>query len=250
MVEIVLNEREWTEQMIAAQSLGTSPTITLGRLARYYYSQGYKKRNIQRMLEEYLVRCNPYVTLSRWADTLAYCARTCDKYPLHEIDHIGITQSELDAIATAETINQRKLLFTLLCLAKYNNMVNPRNNNWVSQDAKVVFPLANITMNSARKNTMINKLWIAGRVTFSQIVDNTNLNVSIVDDEGEEVLQVTDMRNLGNQYMMYCGEPYIECAECGLVIRKANNKHKYCKDCASAVNMQGVITRRLEAIIA
>ena len=75
-------------------------------------------------------------------------------------------------------------------------------------------------------------------IRFSKKVDNVNINVLCLDEGGDPVMQVTDFRNLGNQYLMYHGHQYIECASCGLVVPKKNNSQRYCKHCGEERNRQ------------
>ena len=81
----------------------------------------------------------------------------------------------------------------------------------------------------------------ADMIQFSKKVDNTNVRVCFKED-GEVVLRITDFRNLGYQYLMYHGEPYFECENCGLVVKinepKKGRKQKYCNSCAAEVKMR------------
>ena len=47
MTNIVLNEKACAEYALENLILGSKPTETLGRVARYYYSIGYKKKEIE-----------------------------------------------------------------------------------------------------------------------------------------------------------------------------------------------------------
>ena len=68
MTEIVLNEKQWIEDMIQNASLGNKPSETLGRLARYYRELGYKRNEIAKMLEEFMIRC--IYNVIRWHRSL------------------------------------------------------------------------------------------------------------------------------------------------------------------------------------
>ena len=60
------------------------------------------------------------------------------------------------------------------------------------------------------------------------------------------MLRITDFRNLGNQYMMYLGESYFQCVECGLVVRRITNNQKYCDDCAASVYVRKSVESALK----
>ena len=83
---------------------------------------------------------------------------------------------------------------------------------------------------------MLNDLRDAGLVEFGKKVDSTNIRVTCIDDDSPVVARITDFRNLGFQYSMLNGERFIECACCGMVVKPASNRQKYCKSCALEVN--------------
>ena len=83
-----------------------------------------------------------------------------------------------------------------------------------------------------------------GLIQFSKRIDNTNVRVCFQDEDSETALDVTDFRNLGFQYLMYHGGPFVVCQNCGLVMRKnyasrilsdgrpsPGTARRYCPDC-------------------
>lgn len=237
-MSIILDERAYVEEIIRSPELGKKPTETLNRLAKYYRSNGYKSREIVSLLESFMIKCDPGVNLVKWQSLLDKVVRSSSKYDLIFLEGVSITESEMNKIKALNGKQLQKLMFCLLCVAKYCNAVNPKNNNWVNKADKEIFSMAGIRTTIKRQSYMINDLWDAGYVGFSNVVDNININVKIVDDDSKEVLFVSDFRNLGNQYLRYLGEPYIECECCGAVVRKNSNVQKYCPDCAEAVNLR------------
>jgi len=219
------------------------------RVAKYYHSMGYKRNEIERLLEEFLLRCDPTITLPRWRQAISRCASGAGKYPLIDVRGVTISQREMEQIGRLGGRLAQRLMFTLLCLAKYGNAVNPRNGNWVNRSPREVFALANITVTVNRQSLMINDLWREGYVGYSNIVDNINLNVKILDTEEEDVsVFISDFRNLGNQYMQLVGENYMTCQNCGVVVRKTSNRQKYCQACAVELNAQAAADNRREMI--
>lgn len=233
MIEIILDEKQWCEDMISQCNLGRNPPGTLSRLAKYYYSQGLRRRDLARALEEFLLRCSAETNVVRWQETIDNCVKQADRRPLIHIDYIPITVSELEQIESLQSSVAQRVMFTMLCLAKYRMAVNPKNDGWISYESKDIFSLANVKMQSARQYAVLNELLMADMLRTSKIVDNISMRVQIIDN-GEEALRVIDFRNLGNQYMQRIDSSrYVECANCGLIVRKGSNSQRYCKDCAS-----------------
>ena len=232
MGEIVLNERAWVKDILAAPKLGNTPSETIDRLVRYYREEGYKKSSIPRAIDEFLLRCNPRMNISRWRDYIDVCIQRSENRCLINIKDIPITRSELDVISTLPNDSMKKLLFTLLCLAKYEHAVHPKNDGWVNMDRKRIFSLSNITTTVYKQQLLINDLKNTGYISYSKIVDNINIHVSIIDDTGEPVLNISDFRSLGNQYMNHVGGGYIKCRCCGVMVKRNNGRHLYCKSCS------------------
>lgn len=238
-----MDERAYIENILESPALGKKPSETLGRVAKYYRANGYNSSDITRMVESFLLKCNPEANIVKWQSLIDKVVRASAKYGLVSISGINITQSEIDKIQMLPGKTLQKLMFALLCVAKYCNEINPNNNNWVNKSDKEIFAMAGIKATIKKQSLMINDLWSAGYIAFSNVVDNININVKIVDNTSDTVLVISDYRNLGNQYLKYQGEPYIECSCCGAVVKKKSNSQKYCSDCASVVNLQKATDR-------
>lgn len=149
----------------------------------------------------------------------------------------------LDREAGADAIKQiKRLAFVLLCLSKYWNIVNNQNDYWVNSKDNEIMSFANINTSIRRQCAMYAALKDAGLIQFSKKVDNTNVKVCFAED-GESAMEITDLRNLGYQYLKYHGEPYFECTNCGIVTRYKNPankksiwKQKYCESCAIEID--------------
>lgn len=235
-ISIILNEREYAEAALDMCVLEQKPTDTLLRVAKYYADRGYKKSEVQSLLESFMLRCDPGINLVKWQDTIDSLTKSAMKSSLIEIDNVPITKAELEICDKLTNKQTRRLMFTLICVAKYGNMANPLNKNWVNKPDKEIFNMANIVTTVKRQSLMLNDLRELGLIRFSRKVDNININVTCLSDGGEPELEITDFRNLGYQYLRYHGEPCIECAECGIVVKKTVNNQKYCSACGVDLN--------------
>ena len=239
-MSIILNEREWVEGAIASRQLGNRPMETLSRIARYYHQhEGYGRQEVRDKLDDYLLQCDPRIVLVKWSDALDRISKNCGKHPLIEIDSVAITEDELKAIDALGSMQLGRLMFTLLCVAKYWNSVRPlKNNGWVNTVDKDIMRMANINTSIKRQSRLLYELREAGLISFSKRVDNLNIRVELVEPDSPVKLHVVDFRNLGNQYMLYLGESFLQCAECGLAVRKKSNSQKYCPDCAAELHIK------------
>jgi hypothetical protein len=243
-MSIILDEYEWAEQVINNPSLGTKPTETLGRVARYYFANHYSKKEVRDLLDDFVRRCDPTASLVKWGDTLDYITKNSAKRKIICMDSVDITKAELDKIGKLGGILHKRLAFTLLCLAKYWDHVSEKNNGWVNTGDKEILQMANIKVPVARQCELFGDLIKAKYIASAKRVDNLNVRVLFITD-GPVELKIVDFRNLGYQYMKYIGENYFECQSCGLVVKgkskTAGPKQKYCPDCAVHLKTQASV---------
>jgi hypothetical protein len=119
----------------------------------------------------------------------------------------------------------------MLACSKFANLRNDKNNHWVNKEHKEIFKLARSNMTIVQQCEMIYDLKELGYVSSSNKVDNLNLKVNYINNDSEVVIELTDFRELGYEYMLYLGGIYIRCKKCGRLI-KPNGRKKYCRECA------------------
>lgn len=241
---IVLKENEWAEQMIKDRSLGKKPSETLRRVARYYMDKGFSRTETRNKLDAFLLQCDPVASLPKWSGALDFATSKASKCHAIDIDSIPITKTEMEKIDGLDGRQIKRLAFTLLCLAKYWKIVIPDGDYWVNNKDSEIMSLANINATIRHQSAMYRELRDLGMIQFSKKIDNTNVKVCFV-DVGDTVLNITDFRNIGYQYLMYHGEPYFECRNCGLVTKHKDPKNirnkRYCSDCASEIHMRQMV---------
>lgn len=227
--------------MIQAKDLGKKPSETLRRVARYYIDRGGKKRETRRRVTEFLQKCDPEVSTVKWSKMVDYAIGMAQKYEAINIESIPVTKPEMDTIQSIDGKQTQRLAFTLLCLSKYWKIVTGNADYWVNSKESEIMDMANINTSKKRRGMLFRTMAELGLIMLSKRVDNTNVKVNFVED-GEVIMNITDFRNLGWQYLRYCGEPYFVCQNCGLTVKysdpKKGRKQKFCTVCAAQVAMQ------------
>lgn len=236
-MSIVLNEVKCAEYIMEKGEVGTKPTSTLFLLGKYYrQKENLDKEQTFLKLNEFMQHNYKNYNPDLWEAAIEDISRKSDKYLLREIDSIGITQSELDRISEVENLKYRKLLFTMLCYAKFYNMISENNNGWINTDIKEIYRIARVTVKYRNdKFLYLNDLAGMGLISFSDKNDNLNIQIHFVDTNGKSVLSIDDFRELGYEYSRYLKEgKYIRCCECGRlvkIIKKNDGSTKYCPKC-------------------
>lgn len=231
-MNIILNERIYAEKVLERGYIGDKPTETLGILAKYFYHLGLSKEDIYNNLDEFMTKYFYNYNPDKWTNTLESQVNRTEQYMIKEIDYISITESELTTIKNINSNVLEKLAFSLLCLSKFYNMVNPTNNDWANVEDKVLFKLANIQVNIEKQCLYINDLKRIGLIEYSRVIDNINTNVLYINDESPIVLKIYEFRDLGLEYLYWKGENYVRCRDCGKLIKpNKQNNNTYCNSC-------------------
>jgi hypothetical protein len=239
---IILNEKDYAEKCLKEKIISDKPFFTLSILAKYYYHCfGYRKKKITELLTEFIQITYPLyeVNKSMWNDTIEKIAKNAGKFTLYEIEGVWITKKELETIENIHNKVLERLAFTLLCLAKLANARNPKNTGWVNNDAKEVFSLARISCSVTNRYERLGELYRKSLLELPKRIDNLSVRVTYIDNESENVLFISDFRELGYEYLKYKGDNFIRCQDCGILIRnnKAGTK-KYCSNCVGYTPME------------
>lgn len=233
-----MKESEAVQEIINRKSVSNNTYADLILLIKYIYSKGkankkrLKTKDVIAELQEYLKPQYDNYQSVDWYNRLERLIKKYKNIPLYDIDSIPITDNELTTIKSIKNKKLEKVAFVALVLAKYYNLRSGRNNDYINVDYSVIFSLARVSATVMYEQPlMINDLKQLGLIQRTSRIDNPNFRVLFVDDSSPVVLRITDLRELGYQYLQYKGEKFIECAECGVLIRKKNNSTKYCPAC-------------------
>lgn len=240
---IIANEKEYAETCLVNGVTDGNTNQVLSILSKYYYSKGYKPKQITAALTTFMQDFCPEYEYKK--DAYDFCiakySESAKKYPLYENDNIWITSNELRQIQSLKNIAREKFAFTVLCLAKLYTERTPQRDYWVLNEYKEIFDVANISGSEKKRLDIIRAVYLAGLIKPSERVDSLNIHVLFADppsnfyhpESGD--IKISDFRTLGYHYEKYVkGRDYCHCAECGILFRQNKNGTKvYCNKCAA-----------------
>lgn len=209
-------------------------------MARYYRQiDGLSEKETIDLIDGFMRKnCEMYNPV-KWKGTILKYVKGAKKYEMVQIDSIGITQQELDTISSLGERRLRKLLFTLICLAKFYNKRSGTANDWVSTEYKDIFRMAHLFITQRVQTKLLSDLYNLGMISFGSKITNLNIHVNVIDHENESIWLIDDFRDLGNEYVFRTeGMDLMRCESCGLVIRRNRNVQKYCPNCAKKIQAQ------------
>lgn len=248
---IVLNEVEFVERALSEQRILYSARDTISRLAKYYCQVNeVAPSEAKTLLNQFIDEAIPASGRETWKRAAAFYVDNPNRYPLSAIDFIVVTDHELSTIRQLDSTLKERLMTTLLVLAKYYNAIRTDNDNHVFTDFPSLFKLANIRHSEKVRMKLLGDLSDQGLISCEQRLSNNVLQINIVDDTGEPALKICDMRNIGFQYNALSQSGYVVCEDCGLVIKKKSNSHKFCSDCATYRKMNSALNRYSQQLAA
>lgn len=238
--QLILDEEAYAiNEMTSGDKVVMDKTYTydMTLIARYMYQVMNKKpKEIKAWLFSWLKHRDIKYKDFKWEETVDHIVGSELKKPLFVSDGIPIFQGELDAINTIERKPLRRILFTMLCLAKYQNQKSGTNNDVIFFDMKTIFGLSNTSMTANQKLDAIRILRETGLIApLVDEITNSGTKVCFVNynfDYETPITVITNLNDLGYQYEQLCGAEFDECILCGRLIRKQGDQHrKYCNYC-------------------
>ena len=164
------------------------------------------------------------------------------KVGLKQVEHIYITQSELDFISNLNDIKLEKIAFVLLALAKYHNEVSGDDNDMVYIKLSEVKNMARINMNRIDFEYFYANLYDKGVLQHNTSPTSTVQVVDFVSHDSTDTiafeLKEIDYLELAYAYLSWKnnGHGYARCQKCDRLMRQGKTKpRKYCEECAKSV---------------
>lgn len=237
---------------------------TIYKRARYnYYIKNLTdKKNYNEIIDFITTNSTVGITDFEIYEFVNKAIASAKKVGLKQVEHIYITESELDFIVKLNDIKLEKIAFVLLALAKYHNEVSGEDNNMVYIKLSEVKNMARINMNRVDFEYFYANLYDNGVLQRNtsptstiQIVDFVSNNV---DDPIAFELKEIDYLELAYVYLSWKndGKGYARCKRCDRLMRQGKTKpRKYCEECAKDANNEqtlgkyepiGVITKICE----
>lgn len=218
------------------------PVLAINLLAKYYRQiKNLSGNKLYDAINDFMKDAYTGYDTARWSKTVDNFIRLASKHKLSEIEYIPITKNELTTISSLNEIKKERLLFSMLCFAKLYNTKNSKNNGWVNADIRDISKAARVSESIAEREHLLYELIQGKYIQISSKSGNKNMRVLFVDSnvDSEIMLEISDFRELGYEYMNWKNGGYFRCEECGILC-KQNKKgtRKYCNGCIGNYPME------------
>ena len=240
MSKFIFDELINDENIINSYSFdGISVNSMIYKLAKYnfYINKMTDEQNYNAITDYMKAHLCGFVGTD-WDESIKNCIKSCKKSPYKKVDSIKITKKELDYIKFFDDIKKEKVLFVMLCLAKYNHFFYNRNDFWVNESLSLIFREARVHIKSTERHEFLRQLFLAGAYDMPYGTGISSKKVMFVSNgENDDVvleLSEIDFEELAYTYLFYKDgfSGYIHCDKCGRLTKQKSNRQKFCSECA------------------
>lgn len=232
---IIFNEQQYADELIRHGF----PTMRISKrdliiLAKKYRSDGLSgDENYEKIVAFCEKWCKKFVEAKYQTAILdaIYTSALPSAAKIRK-DAISFSLSELDTLAQADSLGGegRALLFAIMCVCKMYD----RDNLWVNSKSKIQLKdlaiLAGVRGTNLSHERLLHKMIIHDYIA-QDYPNLLRLKISCLDYEEPE-LEFKPTESMVEWWRMWYRKNYTECEVCGKAVRRANNKTKYCPDCA------------------
>ena len=241
----IFNEKLYIDRLIETHDInkldiGLYQLIQLLCIYFYQYEDCKDKNILASRVNQELVLFNfkDYYYESWYKNILNICQYVIKKeLNMKDAYSIDIYINEIENIKQCGDMKHQKLLFTLNVLARWNN-----DSGWTPTQMTLaqIKEMANITCSSSEFNKLfydliqseyIISMKKADKFVYKIVYYNQDKNI-------DKFITISSFENIGNYYAVSQVNTHTMCSMCGKLIKKTNNKIKYCKKCAEKIHKE------------
>lgn len=251
MLGVILNEQEIVKNILQGNKDSKIKTYNkMVMLVKYFLEQGGDTEitlveEVLKVLEKTEDNFKRIYWEEKTLDTVKRLLRKkngkAGLLELTNINKIPITQKEIDTILAVKNKVDKKVLFIMLLYAKISNVIFHSTEGWFNQERKNIFKEAKVSgcRTDKEKSEVIYRLVKEGYITKNKRTGNLGLKVNFIDNEENPKIafEVTDLADCHAiySYLIYIGEKWKKCENCGNYFKLNKNDKKgakICKNCA------------------
>ena len=240
-MSIIFNEREHAKKVMEKGfQTSRSKNFEMQLVANYLREQGYEDKDIELQLHRVAKKNFTDYNEVKLYNFIDNKVKKSKKGKLKINKPVNITKAEVQTILGEENIKYQKLMFVYLVLAKYFMANNHTDKYYVGCSDSDIFKLCDMYTRKQERLDMMHYLTKKGYITPTI---NMSSIINYVNENSEIVMQIIpDETMIYNFEREYLDGIFINCEKCGRLVKKTNNRIKYCKDCAKLINAQNALT--------
>lgn len=242
-MNIITNEYKIIDDLYNNNTYNIEEYKLIQILIKYLYLNGVTdKLQIREKIIETITKADESFMRSNWQD---YIDKQLDRFlknvrclknipQMIDIKTIPVYEEELDIIKESK---YKKFLFVLLIYSKVNNQLIKNKEWWTIQNVSGLLKESKTKVgNKKYRLDILKELKEQGFIEVYVKNAKVNIKVNFLKNDGSLAFEVTDFDNIIYSYLIYQGEKWKLCENCGKAYFKvSSNRSKYCNKCAKII---------------
>ncbi len=231
-MSIIFNEEEYAKKIMENGIQNNKRKYyDLQTVAIYLRNLKKKDKEIEDELHKISKMSFPDYNKVRMSEGIEARVKRSKEKKLKTNPPINITQKEIEIILSEDERKIRNLMFVLLVLAKYymSNSDKKIEKYYITYNDVDIFKLCDIFV---KKDERLELMYYLSRKKYITPTSQLSFSVNYVYEDSSPVLSFRPDIDMVYYFEEYLGGIFIRCENCGKLVKKTNNKIKYCKECA------------------
>lgn len=235
-MSIIFDEKEHAQIVIrSGTQTARNKLFELTLVAAYLRDEGYDKAQIETELHRVAKKSFIDYNKVKMSKTIDRIIQRSKNKQLRIANDVDITQAEIDTILKEENVKCQKIMFVYLVLAKYYRNNNEKSDNYyVGCSDNDLFKLCDMYTNKVERDSWAHYLTSKGYITPT--IRKSSI-VNYVNEDSPILFQIKPCDTMIYYFEKeYLDGIFINCERCGKLVKKTNNRIKYCKKCANIIH--------------
>lgn len=208
MINVVINEVEKAKELLEnIDKIKENSYQNLLILSKYFkYVLNYQDNKIKKELNLLLEKSVKKYVPREYEEFIEKIIKKTNEQTLFCYEHMPITNNEIKLIKELKDKTLERIMFTLICLAKYFDLINSKNNHWVALDIKAIFYISGLKRTKLDQMKILRRLKELDYIEFSKNIVSNSLRIKAIEklknykDKNENVIYVKEFKNLCKLY--------------------------------------------------
>ena len=253
---MILNEELYVKNLLLGKNKDIKSIIKkIGYITRYnlHILKKDEKKNYNSTIL-WMTKHQDNFDESCYSNIVSAYIKKAKKRDFKYIDNITITKNELDKIKSLNNIREEKIMFVLLCMAKYQSVFMGFTDGLVKYTITDLCKYARISVPADKREYILHDILLKGFISCPKKNDTKCLRVNFIEKDGEPelILNEIDCQELAYVYLRWKnGSGFKRCRKCGRLMSSRNkkdlcpyceqlvqdNNHIWCIDCGEEVEI-------------
>lgn len=237
---LILNETEVVNEFKNTYIMQVKPIIMISLLIKKYHLDECTKDaiyiNIMKDLEQSLKKDFIY---TKWDTTIRRNIKSFyrnisiykTKVRMINVESVDITVTELKKINTLNNLVLEKIAFVMLVYAKISNIQLQSKEGWINKSCSMICKEAHVNLRGIEQKRILHSLYELNYIKMRNNNSKINMKIDYIDKDSNTELVISDFDGVVYQYLIWKGEKWKKCNECGKYFKPKSNSAKYCVGC-------------------